>query len=447
MTAKLKQLNETVGALKKEIRSHLDSEARSKMTAEQRAKDAHLIELENKFAAAAADFDAEFRQAARESGKPVDLTTSEERTLDRFDLAKVVNHLHRAARGGNSGQLDGAEAEMIQEGEKEAREAGVRHGGIMLPRALVRRHDLRGRERRDMTATGTTSTTLDQGGMTIATQKMGLLDDFFNASIIRQAGATVLEGVVGKLDVVRLTAGTAPAKKTENANADEVSPLTAMLSLQPKRLPAVVDISESLLNQSSQVTTNIIGAHITAQMMAVQEAAFFHGGGTSEAYGIAGTSGIGSVAGGTDGAAPTLAHILALEEAVDATNALLGNLHYVTNGQIRKKLKGTPVVASTDSRMLLSDQKGAALNGYDPLFTNAISRTLTKGSASAVCSAIFFGNFADYYITYFGGVSLEVIRDRPNAIAGIYSLVASSYYDGGVVRPKSFAAMLDALGA
>ena len=45
------------------------------------------------------------------------------------------------------------------------------------------------------------------------------------------------------------------------------------------------------------------------------------------------------------------------------------------------------------------------------------------------------------------GVSLEMIRDKTNAISGLYTLVASTYYDGGVVRPKSFAAMLDALGA
>jgi HK97 family phage major capsid protein len=64
-----------------------------------------------------------------------------------------------------------------------------------------------------------------------------------------------------------------------------------------------------------------------------------------------------------------------------------------------------------------------------------------------VCSAIFFGNFSDYYVGYWSGISLEMIRDKANAIAGLYTLVASAYYDGGVVRPKSFAAMLDALGA
>jgi hypothetical protein len=139
------------------------------------------------------------------------------------------------------------------------------------------------------------------------------------------------------------------------------------------------------------------------------------------------------------------AHILALEEAVDAQNALLGNLAYASNGQIRKKLKGTLENPSgTDATWILG--KDGMINGYKAAFTNAISRTLTKGSSS-VASAIFFGNYADFVEAYWGGISLEMVRDKTNAISGLYTLVATTYYDGGVLRPKSFAAMLDALGA
>jgi len=436
MTAKLKQLNETVGALKKEIRTHLDSPARTAMTAEQRGADAKLIELESKFAASASDFDAEFRQAARESGTPLALTTAETRTVERFNLGRVVNHLHASARGGVITALDGVEAELLQEGQREAHAAGIESSGVMLPRALVRR----GVESRDMTAG-----TAGEGGNTITTTKAGLLDDFFAASVLRAAGATVLENLVGNLDIPRLAAGTAPAGKAENANADEVSPTTAMLSMTPKRLPAYIDISERLLRQNPGVLEAVIRRHLSAQMASVQEAAFFHGAGSVNAAGIAGTVGIGSVAGGTDGLAPTQAHIIGLETAVDTANALLGNLRYISNGQIRGKLKQTLRNSSgTDASYILTD--AGMINGYSPLFTNAVSRTLTKGNQS-LSSAIFFGNFADYYIGYWGGVSLEMIRDKPNAIAGLYTLVASAYYDGGVVRPKSFSAMLDALGA
>ena len=435
---KLKELQEKRGSLMKQVREILDfvgTQQRS-LTPDEETK---IRAMEVDIDGLTASIDAEVRQMQREGAArstPV-LNAGEQRDVNTFDFNKVLNHLYRSAKGGAT-VIDGIEAEMIREGETEARSAGISAGGILLPRLLVRR------ENRDMTASGTTTTTGDQGGMTVPVEKRGLLDDFFNSSVMRLAGATVLEGLTGNLDLPRLIAGTAAAGKAENGTSDEVSPTTAMLQLTPKRLPAYIDISERLLLQSSVAIETILRGHLATQMGATQEAAFFHGGGTNEANGIAGTSGIGSVAGGTNGLAPTLANLIALETAVDTTNALLGNLSYVSNGQIRGKLKGTPKVSSTDSRMLL-DSDGL-VNGYTPYFTNAVSRTLTKGTSS-VASAIFFGNFADYVVGYWGGVSLEMVRDKTNAISGIYSLVASTYYDGGVVRPKSFAAQLDALGA
>lgn len=435
---KLKELQEKRGSLMKQVREILDfvgTQQRS-LTPDEETK---IRAMEVDIDGLTASIDAEVRQMQREGAArstPV-LNANEQRDVNTFDFNKVLNHLYRSAKGGAT-VIDGIEAEMIREGETEARSAGISAGGILLPRLLVRR------ENRDMTATGTSSITGDQGGMTVQVEKRGLLDDFFNASVMRLAGATVLEGLTGNLDLPRLIAGTASAAKAENGTSDEVSPTTAMLQLTPKRLPAYIDISERLLLQSSVAIETILRGHLATQMGATQEAAFFHGTGTNEANGIAGTSGIGSVAGGTNGLAPSLANLIALETAVDTTNALLGNLSYVSNGQIRGKLKGTPKVSSTDSRMLL-DSDGL-VNGYTPYFTNAVSRTLTKGSSS-VASAIFFGNFADYVVGYWGGVSLEMVRDKTNAITGIYSLVASTYYDGGVVRPKSFAAQLDALGA
>ena len=360
------------------------------------------------------------------------LSRGESRDMSKFDLGKALRANLRGVT------LDGIERELVQEGEREAEASGIGVSrGLTLPGFFVKR---------DLTATGTTTTSLDQGGMTIETNKAGLLDDFFNASVIRQLGATVLTGLTGNLDIPRLAAGTAGAAKAENAAADEVSPTTAQLSLNPNRLPAFVDISDQLLQQSSSAIESMIRGHLTSQMLATQEAAFFHGGGTNEANGIAGTSGIGSVVGGTNGAAPDYADIINLEEAIDAQNAIGGALAYATNGKMRATFKQTGKQAGgNEGNFIISDMSPNVMNGYRALFTNAISRTLTKGSSGAVCSAIFFGNWSDYVVGYWGGLNLELLRDSANAKTGLHTLVANTYYDGGVRRPKSFAAMLDAL--
>lgn len=433
MSTLLKTLNETRGAKLKEaqaITQKIEAEKRG-FSDDERAK---IRAINDEVEKIDGDIHQEVRSISLLSNAP-SLSKQEGRDVAKFDLARALRSLDSGVA------LDGIELEMAQEGEREARAAGVYGGkGLCLPTMLTRK------ENRDVTATGTTSVTGDQGGMTIATDKRGLMDDFFNASIMRSLGATVLEGLMGNLDLPRITSGTAPAKKAENASADEYTPTTAMLSLTPKRLPAFIDISDQLLMQSSAAIESILRGHLASQLLSVQELAFFHGGGTNEPVGIAGTSGIGSVAGGTNGAAPTWAHLVGLETEVDTDNALAGRLAYATNGQIRGKLKTTAKVASTDSIMLLDDRNPNTVNGYPIAFSNAISRTLTKGSSS-VASAIFFGNFADFVIGYWGGLNLQLITDSANAKLGMKTLVANTYYDAGVVRPKSFAAMLDALGA
>lgn len=434
MSATLKKIREERGAKMKaiaDLQSKIESENRIPTEDEINQRQNINNEVESLTRAEI----EEHRSISILSQNTTSLSREEKRNVAKFDIGRALRAL-----SGNIA-LDGIELEMHQEGEREARAAGVFAAkGICLPTLITRG------ERRDVTATGTTSVTGDQGGMTIATDKRGLLDDFFNASIMRGLGATVLEGLVGNLDLPRITSGTAPAKKAENAGADEYTPTTAMLSLSPKRLPAFIDISDQLMMQSSSAIESILRGHLASQLLAVQELAFFHGGGTSEPTGIAATSGIGSVAGGTNGLAPTWAHLVGLETEVDTDNALAGRLAYATNGQIRGKLKTTPKVASTDSIMLLDDRSQNTVNGYPIAFSNAISRTLTKGSSN-VASAIFFGNFADFVIGYWGGLNLQLITDSANAKLGMKTLVANTYYDAGVVRPKSFAAMLDALGA
>lgn len=437
MSQLLKTLNEQRGAKLKEaqdITSKVTAENRG-FTEEERNKVRGLNdEIEN----LNADITEETRSIAHASQVAPQLSHQEERDVNRFDIGRVIRHLDRVHRGLPS-QLDGIEAEMAQEGAKGIEAAGRDVRGIALPEFLVRRSGVR--ESRDLSVTG--GTTTQYGGELVATEKRGLLDDFFNASVMISGGAMVLNGLVGNVDLPRYNKGTDPAKKAENAAADETTPTFTALSLSPNRLPAVIDISDQLLRQSGVALETFLRSALTRQLVAIQEKAFWHGTGTTEPTGVAATSGIGSVVGGTNGAAPDWADIVDLETAVAIDNALVGMVHYATNAKVRGKMKKTVKVGSTDSRMLW---EGNDLNGYTPLVTNAISSTLTKGSSN-VCSAIFFGNFEDYVVGYWGGIDLEIVTDKTLRTQGQRALVANLYYDGGVLRPESWAAMLDALTA
>ena len=435
---KLKLLQETRGGLVKQARELIDAATTENraLTADEATK---LQTLEGEIDGLTTTIDAEMRQIARESKLAPVLSKDEQRTVDRFSLGKLVRHLDRTFRGGNHTPLDGVEAEMVQEGEREARMSGLNVSGLALPSLLMKE------TRAVLSVTG--GTTDQYGGALVATEKRGLIGDFYNSSVLEQAGAVVFTGLVNNLDIPRYVQGTAPVKKTENEAAGDVAGTFTDLNLSPRRLPGFATISDQLLMQSNENVEMFVGGEIAKSMNAVKEKAFFHGTGTSEPTGIAATSSIGSVVGGTNGAAPDWADIVDLETEVAVDNALEGSVRYFTNAKVRGKLKKTLNTSSTDSVKVWDTRTPEApLNGYPVSVTNAISSTLTKGNQS-LSSAIFFGNAGDFIVGYWGGIMLEMVRDTTDAKAGQRTLVASTYYDAGVRRAQSFSAMLDALTA
>jgi hypothetical protein len=84
--------------------------------------------------------------------------------------------------------------------------------------------------------------------------------------------------------------------------------------------------------------------------------------------------------------------------------------------------------------------------GARAVISNQVPSNLTKGSASGVCSAIVFGNFADLIIGMWGALDLTV---DPYALStqGAVRVVALQDVDVALRHVESFSAMQDALTA
>lgn len=448
---KIKELNEQRGAKYKDYVALSD---KTSLTADETAR-FNALETEIRGIDEALTRSAKALSLAS-SAAPT-LSAKEERDVATFDLGKAL----RAMAGINGETLDGIEREIAQEGAKEAREAGVNPArGITLPRFIVRRQDrsvLNAREARTaMSATGTTSTAGDQGGMTIATQPIGLLDAFYAKLVLQQAGATVLEGLRGNVNFPRYVKDTDTGVKSENASAAALSPTTAMLSLSPKRYPAYVDISEQLLMQSSVAIEAVVRNNVASQLAAIVQKEMINGSTSGGIAGLLGTSGIGAIyAGGANttsgtnanGAAQVFPDWVNLETAIASVDADIGSLGYVTNPKVRGQAKQTRRGKSTPSDTTATDsnmiwQNGTEVNGYNAYVTTSVPSNLTKGSSSTL-SALVFGNWSDFYMGFWSGINLELLRDATIGIQGLYRLSASVYVDSGIVRPASFAAIKD----
>jgi hypothetical protein len=132
-------------------------------------------------------------------------------------------------------------------------------------------------------------------------------------------------------------------------------------------------------------------------------------------------------------------------------NAATGAMGYLTNSAVRGKLKRTQKFASTNGQEIWMPPGGGQdpsnmgqLNGYRAGVSNNVRRDMTKGTASGICSGIFYGNWADLLIGEWG--TAEILPDEVTQAANrIVRMHVYQTIDVAVRRAQSFSAMLDAL--
>jgi HK97 family phage major capsid protein len=282
------------------------------------------------------------------------------------------------------------------------------------------------------------------GGHTVATDLMA--GDFItllrNRSYMMQVGS-VMSGLNGNVAIPRHTTAATAYWVAENGAPTESQQAFDQVTLTPKTVGAFTDFSRRLTLQSSiDVEAFVRNDLATILALEIDRVALHGSGASNQPTGIAATAGIGSVAGGANGAAPSWANIIALESAVAVANADVGNLAYCTNAKARGKLKS--VEKATNTGMFVYTEGSTPLNGYQAVITNQVASNLVKGTSGAVCSAIFFGNWRDLLIGMWSGLDL-LVDPYTGSTAGTVRVVALQDVDIAVRHPESFAAMLDAL--
>lgn len=295
--------------------------------------------------------------------------------------------------------------------------------------------------------------TASAGGNLVATELLGssFIDLLRNAMVMDMLGVTWLRDLNGNIAIPSQTGAATGYWVAENGAATESAQTVGQVTMTPKTVGAFTDYSRRLLLQSSLDVEAFVRADLAAIIgLTIQTAAINGSGSSNQPTGLLNTSGIGSVAGGTNGLAPTYAHMVALETAVANANADGGNLAYLTNTKVRGTLRTTQEFASTNGKAVWTSMAGrpgiGEVLGYNAVTSNAVPSDLTKGTSSGVCSAIMYGNWADLLIGMWGG--LDVMLDPyTGATAGTKRVVALQDVDIAVRRVASFAAMKDALTA
>jgi HK97 family phage major capsid protein len=348
-----------------------------------------------------------------------------ERDLRNYSLVRAI----RAIVNGN---WKGAELEY-EASEATAKKLGKEPRGFFVPLDWMEYRDLN---------KGTPA----QGGYLVATDLLSqsFIDLLRNKMMVQRAGATVLGGLVGDIAIPKQSGGATAYWVAEGNSPTESQLAVAQVAMSPKTVGAFTDITRKLLLQSSVDVERLVRSDLAATLAIAIDYAALHGSGASnQPRGIANTTGIGSVVGGTNGAAPTWEHIVKLETEVAIDNADIGALAYMTNPKVRGKLKVTQRTP-TYGDIMVWESNNTPLNGYPAYVTNQVRSDLDKGTSTGVCSAIFFGNWNDLLIGMWG--TLDIMVDPyTQSTSGTIRVVALQDVDIAVRYPESFAAMLDAL--
>lgn len=307
------------------------------------------------------------------------------------------------------------------------------------------------------------------GGTLVATELLS--EAFINVlrarSRVIEAGAMMLPGLVGNVDIPRQTAASQTGWVTEGSALSESEGTFDKLSLSPKTIGTYSQISRNMLLQSTPAIEMIVRGDLAAQLALGIDTAAVNGPGTGGApTGILNTAGLGSVVGGTNGAQLTFDHLVDLATAVANANADFGSLAYMLNPKAvgwlskQKASTGQYLWPNRGGNALMNSAPATAIPGATPFgnigdfgalgyplaVTNQVPSNLTKGTSSGVCSAVIFGNWNDLIIGEWG--TLEIVvnpYDSTAYKAGAVLIRAMQSIDIGVRHAASFAVMTDAL--
>lgn len=375
-----------------------------------------------------------------------------------YNFGKVV-----ASQLPNSSvRLDGIEAEMHEEAIRETRGFGEQITGVGVPSFLVcdvkdyRNDKLRdwmerkglNPEFRDVIAGTDTA-----GGHTVMEEVGQIIDQFMPRLQVRRLGAQMMTGLTNDLKFPRQTARAVATFKTEQGALDESSPTWEGVQMTPHRCGTWVDHSKQVIIQSVQnpSITSWITQDIRRAMSIKLDQVLINGDdGSNEPQGILDYAGIGSVAIGTNGGAPTWDHIVELEEKIAEDNADFGMLAYLTTPGVRRVLKTTLKASGVagyvwDTVPFGIDNSApgdGSMNGYLAAVSTQVPSTLTKGTGTGL-HAILYGNWSQLVVGQWGGMDV-LVDPYSRGTEGTIRIVVETFWDSMLTHEESFAAIVDA---
>jgi len=261
------------------------------------------------------------------------------------------------------------------------------------------------------------------GGYIVPTIYIAELIELLRAeAIVMALGATVLSDLQGSpVQIPRQSAGATGYWVAENAAITGSDLTLEQLSLTPKKVGALVKLSNSLIKLANPSAEGLVRRDISSAIALQIDLKALRGtGSTNQPTGIASTSGINTVAIGAAGGTLTWDHLLDMEYALAEDNALKGKLGYAIHPALKRKLMKQKVAqfsGQTDGAyvvMPLTESLFQVWLGYPYKMTTQIPVNLTKTTGTDL-TEVYFGNWMELIIGQWGGMEIALSTETSDA--------------------------------
>ncbi len=326
-------------------------------------------------------------KAANLGGSPVvEQTKEEKRIIKDFSFGKAV----RAAFGG---KLEGVEAEMAQEGEREMNAIGRSSNGVVIPSMVLNRAVI--------TENGTTGI-----------EQQSFVDAVYANTILGDLGITQVSSSTDQR--IPILGAVSTQWETEVSDAIDGGTASSKKDLAPKRLAAYVDYSKQAAMQANGSLESALRNSIAQAVGAKVEYALFTDDSANGAYAYLG-------AGKTPVTNADITDLLmGLVEEVQSNNHNRGNLGFAISNDLFTEI-----------------YTAAQVSGVNPLIINemvmGVMAKFSNQIADITNPAVYYGDWSKVQVAQFGGV--EILMDPyTQAIKGTNRLILNSYWDAALIQ-------------
>jgi len=321
------------------------------------------------------------------------INTNKSKTMEkRFSLLKAIRSIV------NENKLDAVSQAVVNAGQEEMREAGLSYSGqLQIPVGQPME------ERAVVTVTA-------EGEDVVVTDFTSILEPLRAKNVLVQAGATMLTGLRGDLQIPSMSAENVFWEGEVTETSDGAGAFSH-IKMSPKRISAYIDVSMQFIRQDTLGAEELIRRDLINAINNKLEATILSDAAAS------GNAPAGIFYNVSPTEVSTFAELCNLEADVEETN-ITGEMKYILSPKAKAGLRAMP--KSEKHTQLVLD-------------TNTIDGTPFETTTHMEQNMFAYGDWSNLYIGEWGPIDM-IIDTVTQATKGCVRIVVNAFFDYAVVR-------------